>query len=103
VESADNHARATADTVSGETDTADNTFNDSWVEVTIPGDTNGDQTVNVLDLILVANHLGHTNGDGHTPFTTDWYKCMNTDVQGDNVHNVLDLIICANHLGQHWS
>lgn len=93
---------AVADTVLGETDTVDNTFFDSWVKVTIPGDTNGDQVVNVLDLILIATHLGHINGDGHTPFTLDWYKCMNTDVQGDNVHNVLDLILCASHLGQHW-
>jgi len=93
---------AVADTVLGETDTADNTCNAGWVKVTIPGDTNGDQTVNVLDLILIANHLGHTNGDGHTPYSSDWYKCMNTDVQGDNAHNVLDLILCANHLGQHW-
>jgi hypothetical protein len=93
---------ATADTIPGETNTANNTFRDSWVLVTIPGDTNGDRTVNVLDLILIANHLGHTNGDGHTPYSADWYKCMNTDIQGDNVHNVLDLITCATHLGQHW-
>jgi hypothetical protein len=93
---------ATADTVSGETDTADNTYNDNWVKITIPGDTNGDQVVNVLDLILVANHLGHVTPWPHLPYSADWYRCANTDVQGDNVHNVLDLIVCANHLGQHW-
>jgi len=93
---------ATADTVTGETDVSDNTFTDSWVFVTIIGDCNGDRKVNVLDLILIASHLGHTNGDGHTPFTSDWYKCMNTDLNDDNAHNVLDLILCANHLGQSW-
>jgi len=93
---------ATAATVSGETDTADNTFTDSWVLVTIPGDVNGDRKVNVLDLILVANHLGHVGGDGHVLFSKFWYDCMNTDVNCDNAHNVLDLIVTANHLGQSW-
>jgi hypothetical protein len=93
---------AIADPVPGETNTANNTFKDSWVLITIPGDTTGDRTVNVLDLILVAGHLGHMNGDGHTPFSSDWYKCMNTDIQGDSRHDVLDLILCAGHLGQHW-
>jgi len=93
---------ATANPVAGETDTLDNVFVGGWIFISIPGDTNGDQTVNVLDLILIANHLGHTNGDGHTPYGSDWYKCMNTDVNCDNQHNVLDLIVAANHLGQHW-
>lgn len=93
---------AYAEPVLGETYTADNTYNYGLVKVTILGDTNGDQTVNVLDLILIANHLDHTDGDGHTPFTPDWYKCMNADLNNDGQHNVLDLILCANHLGQHW-
>jgi TolB protein len=71
--------------------------------VTILGDVNGDKKVNVLDLILTAHHLGHTDGDGHTPSTKEWYDCMNTDLNNDGQHNVLDLIICANHLGQQWS
>jgi len=88
--------------VLGELDIANNNFTLGTVEITISGDVNGDKTVNVLDLILIANHLGHTDGDGHTPYSSDWYKCMNTDIQGDNQHNVLDLILCANHLGEHW-
>lgn len=87
--------------VHGETETGDNQLV-SAILITIQGDTNGDRTVNVLDLILVANHLGHTNGDGHLPYSIDWYKCMNTDLNNDGQHNVLDLILCANHLGQHW-
>ncbi len=93
---------AAVDAVLGETDVVDNTYNNCWVKVAIPGDTNGDQTVNVLDLILVVGHLGHINGDGHTPYGSDWYKCMNTDLNNDGQHNVLDLILCANHLGESW-
>jgi hypothetical protein len=93
---------ATASVVKFETSTGNNVLKNTLVLVTVPGDTNGDHTVNVLDLILVASHLGHTNGDGHTPYSADWYKCMNTDVNNDGQHNVLDLITCASHLGQNW-
>ena len=93
---------ATAAPITDEINMENNIFSGSWVMVTIPGDVKGDRIVNVLDLISVANHLGHTSGDGHTPFTPDWYKCMNTDIKEDGAHNVLDLILCANHLGEHW-
>jgi hypothetical protein len=91
-----------ASPVSNETETEDNLLQSNTL-VTVPGDTNGDHTVNVLDLILIASHLGHTDGDGHMPYSSDWYQCMNTDVQGDGQHNVLDLILCANHLGESWA
>jgi hypothetical protein len=94
---------ATATPLPGEIDTENNTFlSPTAVTITILGDVNGDKTVNVLDLISIANHLGHLSGNGHTPYSLDWYICMNTDLNNDGAHNVLDLILCANHLGQHW-
>jgi len=89
--------------VPGELNTSDNTLIDSWVLVSIPGDVTGDRTVNVLDLILIANHLSHTSGNGHVRFSKTWYDCTNTDVNADNTHNVLDLIVAANNIGQRWS
>jgi hypothetical protein len=88
--------------VPGELNTSDNMLVDGWVLVSIPGDVTGDKTVNVLDLILITNHLGHTSGNGHIRFSKTWYDCTNTDVNADNTHNVLDLIVAANNLGQHW-
>jgi len=85
-----------------ETDTADNTVIDGWVFVTIPGDVNGDKTVNILDCILLANHFGHTNGNGHTPNTEEWRKCMNCNINCDGNVNILDCIILAGHFGQRW-
>lgn len=86
---------------SGETNTANNTYTYGTVKVTIPGDVNGDRTVNVLDLISIATHLGHHATD-YTTYSADWYKFTNCDLNSDGNINVLDLIICATHLGQHW-
>lgn len=88
----------------GETDLDDNQLVGHWLFITIPGDCNGDKKVNVLDLISIAVHLGHTGGDGHMRFSEDWFKCMNTDVlvDGNCAHNVLDLIRAAKYLGSHW-
>jgi len=90
--------------VQGETDTEDNTkYFDGIVKVTIPSDINGDKTVNILDCILLANHFGHTNGNGHTPGTKEWRDCMNCDINNDGTINILDCIILAGHFGQSWS
>jgi len=52
------------------------------VEVTVPGDLNGDGSVTILDLIIVANAMG-----------TDKREA---DVNGDGVINVMDLVFVAN-------
>jgi parallel beta-helix repeat protein len=77
--------------VPGETETADNTFIDGTVQVTKPGDINGDNNVNVLDLIIVASALGTRLGD------PEWKP--NADIKEDNIINVLDLILIASYLG----
>jgi hypothetical protein len=45
---------AVADTVSGETDTADNTYTDGWVKVTVAGGIDGSGRVDVGDLNLLG-------------------------------------------------
>ena len=52
-------------------------------------DVNQDGQVNVLDLILVAQHLGE-----------DASVDLASDVNGDGTINVLDLIIVAQHFGE---
>jgi len=95
--------KAVADTVPSETDTTDNTLINGWVFVSIPGDVNADQTVNILDCIMLANHFGHTNGNGHTPSTKEWMACLNSDINCDLKVNILDCIILAGHFGQEWT
>jgi len=58
--------------------------------VMIPGDANGDCSVNVLDLIFIRNRLGKPVGSG------DNWKA---DVNSDSVVNILDLIYARNRIG----
>ena len=54
-------------------------------------DVNADGVVNILDLTLVAAHLG-------TPPTAD--QTLNSDVNGDGTVNILDLTLVASHFGK---
>ena len=51
----------------------------------ILGDINGDQTLNVLDVILVVNMaLGNTEAD------------LNGDMNSDGIINILDVVLLVN-------
>ena len=54
-------------------------------------DVNADGMINILDLTLVAAHLGTTP-------TAD--QALNPDVNGDGTVNILDLTLVASHLGK---
>ena len=53
---------------------------------TLDGDINGDGTVNISDLVLVASNLGQTGENA-------------ADVNGDGVVNITDLVLVAGALG----
>jgi hypothetical protein len=76
-----------------EINTADNNFT-KYVSVTIPGDINGDFTVNILDAIGLANSFLAN------PSSPNWNP--NADINNDNAVNILDAIILANHFLQHY-
>lgn len=80
---------AYAHPVQNETDTANNTFIDGEVIVTIPYDVNGDGVVNVLDLIIIATNLGRSPPPPPPPLP--W----RIDLNNDSKINVLDLIVVA--------
>jgi parallel beta-helix repeat protein len=86
---------AVADTVPGETDTADNTFVNGVVKVTIAGDMNGDGHVNILDAILLGNAFDSKPGE------PAWSP--NADINGDGYVNILDAIILGNHFDERES
>jgi thermitase len=82
-----------ASPVLGETDIADNSYS-GWIVVTIPGDINGDGTVNVLDAVVMSKSFIAT------PSSPNWNP--NADINNDGVVNILDAIIVSMHFLQHY-
>ena len=60
------------------------------IETLRAADVNNDGIINILDLVLVASHIGETVAEDQTP---------NPDVNADGNINILDLVLIANRLG----
>jgi hypothetical protein len=86
--------KVVADTVQGETNTADNTFVAGSIIVTIPGDLNGDLKVTLSDLVLLAKAYGSKLGG------IRWNP--NSDINGNGNVDLADLVTLATHYGQHY-
>ncbi len=80
--------------VSGETNTADNTFIDGWVIVTIAGDVNGDQKVDMRDIGAMGRAFGATST------SPNWNS--NADINDDLKIDMRDIGIAARNFGQSW-
>jgi hypothetical protein len=81
------------DMVAGETESADNVLC-CRIVVSIPGDINGDFTVNILDAITLSNSFLTPPG------STNWNP--DADINSDNIVNILDAIILSNHFLEHY-
>jgi hypothetical protein len=79
--------------VQGETNTASNNFTGAVVQLTIPGDINGDFKVNLQDLVLLANAYESYHGDAR------WNP--NADIDGNGVVGLTDLVTIAMNYGRH--
>jgi len=84
---------AYAQPVQNETYTSNNNFT-TMVQVTIPGDTNGDFKVNLKDLVLLSQAYESK------PDSANWNP--NADIDGDGIVSSLDFTIIAQHYGQHY-
>jgi hypothetical protein len=78
---------ASAEPVLRETDTADNNFTAGMVQVTIPGDINGDGTVSLADLVILATAYNSEPGD------SKWNP--NADINNNGIAGLTDLVIMA--------
>ena len=83
---------ATAGPVSGQTNTTDNSLADGLVIVTIPGDLNGDGSVDIYDAIILGKAFNST------PNSPNWNP--NADINGDGSVDIYDAIIMAENFGQ---
>jgi hypothetical protein len=76
-----------------ETNAANNSLTGGNVTVTVPGDLNGDGTVDIYDAIILANAFGSVPG------SPNWNP--NADINGDGVVDIYDAIILAANFNQH--
>jgi len=83
---------ASAGPVSGETDTSDNSRVDGLVIITIPGDLNGDRSLDIYDAIILAKAFNSSPGN------SNWTP--NADVNGDNVVDIYDALLMAKNFGK---
>ena len=83
---------ATAATIPGEIDTADNTYTDGWILVTILGDVDGNFKVNILDISIIARAYQSKPGD------PNWNP--NADLDNNNIINILDIAKAAVNYGK---
>jgi hypothetical protein len=68
---------------------ANNNFTGGVVKVTIPGDINGNFTVDIFDAIILAGAFNSKPGDHN------WNP--NADINGDGIVDIFDAIILAGH------
>ncbi len=83
---------AKATPVPGETYTADNTFADGIITVTIPGDVDGDWDVDLYDVVKICAVYGSKKGDPE--------YVSNRDINCDGKINIYDVVIACTHYGQ---
>jgi hypothetical protein len=85
--------------VTGETYTADNTFVDGWVFISIPGDINGDKTVDLKDVFAVGKAFGTTR---QGPNPSGRVYVPNCDINGDGKIDLKDYFTTCKNYGKSW-
>ncbi|UCG36940.1 MAG: hypothetical protein JSV64_01300 [Candidatus Bathyarchaeota archaeon] len=87
--------KAVASTVSGETDTADNTYiHDTMILITLAGDLDGDHDVDIFDIVKMAGAYGTSEGDPKY----DAYA----DIDDDGDVDIFDIVAAAGNYGESW-
>jgi hypothetical protein len=85
---------AVADTVEGETDTANNVYTDHWILITIAGDVNADRKVELKDVYAVAKAYGSV--PGHPRWS------LNCDLNDDGKVELKDYYTTCKNYGKSW-
>jgi hypothetical protein len=83
---------AVADTVSGETDIADNTYVNGALTITLVGDVGADGYVGIDDIFSIALHFGQD--------TSSSYWNPNCDINDDDYIGIDDIFTAALHFGE---
>jgi len=91
--------------VTGEIDTADNTFTDGWIIVATVGDVNADGIVDIEDIYGIALAYGslYNSTDGqywHPPPCGICPHSPNLDINADGIIDIEDIYTTALHYGE---
>jgi len=85
---------ATISSISGETDLSDNTYVYYPMLITIAGDFDGDQDVDIYDIVMISGAYDTTEGEGR-------YDCT-CDIDGDGDIDIYDVVIAADNYLESW-
>jgi hypothetical protein len=76
------------------------TARNKQIQVVIIGDINGDGSVGLQDLTILAKHYGHRPPDGHLPGSQDYIQCFNADIDGNGIVGLSDLVSLSKNYGK---
>jgi subtilisin family serine protease len=82
---------AQSEIVPGETETANNIFDDCWIRVAIPGDINADGSVDIFDITIIALAFSST------PSSPRWNP--DADINRDQLVDIFDLVFVSANYG----
>lgn len=75
-------------------DTSDNEKTEGSILVTIPGDVDGNRTVNIFDIVKMAGVYGKAKPDpNYNPYC---------DIDNNGIINIFDIVIAAGNYGKSW-
>jgi len=83
---------AQVDPISGETNTADNTYTGEIVTIAMQGDVNADDIVDIFDITTVALAFNSIPGD------SNWNPVA--DINSDGIVDIFDIVVVAIHFGE---
>jgi len=78
--------------ITGETNTADNTYTGEIVTIAMKGDVNADDIVDIFDIATVALAFGST------PSEPNWNPVA--DINNDGIVDIFDIVVVALHFGE---
>lgn len=76
------------------------TTKNKQIRVLIAGDINGDGSVTLSDLVILAKHYGHRPPDEHQEGTKEYIECFAADIDGNGIVSLADLVMLAKNYGK---